>query len=170
MEPASQESRSSEGTVCFQMDCGNPHLSFGLLVARQRPRPSTPVSPDMCIQRADLTSPQPPRVPTRADSGGPRGPPLLSRNVSGSAGWRSSSHWPSVGTRLRPQNEGLEAEQNQTHGPCVCVWWGDVSRRVRPTLPPQLGVKGRGGGERPHKGATLPRVSTVVNPVMREAG
>lgn len=152
------------------MDCGNPHLSFGPLVARQRPQPSTPVSPDTCVRRADSTPPQPPCVPRtqpRMRSPEARVPPLLSRRVSGSAGWRSGSHWPSVGTRLRPQSKGLEPEQN---GPCVSVVGGRF-QKSEANPPCTAWGKRQGRGRAASQSKALRCLDSIVaNPVMREAG
>lgn len=156
MEPAlSQESCSLEGTVCFQVDRGNPGLSFGPLMARPRPQPSSPGSPDTCVQRADVTSPQSLRVPTPVDSGGPSGPPLPSRSVSGSAGWPSVG----VGVAARPaRGSGLRinnSNKNRTKHMdplCVCVCGGGHFQKSEANLPSTAWGKRPGlGGEQPHK-------------------
>ena len=183
MEPASsQESCSWEGTVCFQMDRGNPGLSFGPLVARRWSRPSTPGSPDTCVRRQALLLSHHVSRHVRILEAPQVGPPLHSRSVSGSAGWWSSSHWPSVGVGAaarQAQGSGLrirDSNENRTKhlgrvcvcvcacGVCVCGG-GDISRRVRPTSPPQLGVRGGGVGR-----AASQRCRVASNPVMREAG
>ena len=131
MEPASsQESCSWEGTACFQMDRGNPGLSFGPLVARRWSRPSTPGSPDTCVRRQALLLSHRVSRHVRILEAPQVGPPLHSRSVSGSAGWWSSSHWPSVGVgaaacqaqgsglRIRDLNENRTKHMGRV---CVCV-------------------------------------------------
>lgn len=176
MEPASsQESCSWEGTVCFQMDRGNPGLSFGPLVARRWSRPSTPGSPDTCVRRQALLLSHHVSRHVRILEAPQVGPPLHSRSVSGSAGWWSSSHWPSVGVgaaarqaqgsglRIRDSNENRTKHMGRV---CVCVcmrgvcvWWGGHFQKSEANLPSTAWGERRGRGE-----SSLTKVPRCLEP------